>query len=256
MFLFKKIVSPFLFPLSVTLEVFLLGLVLLWFTRRQFGAKMLISVGVLGLALLGYGTVGDALLRPLEYRYPPLHRVDPGLHVKWVVVLGGGAVSDLRLPSTSQIAESCLVRLVEGIRLHRMAPGSKLILSGGSAFDPVPVAQVMADVARAVGANEGDLVLESASRDTAEEARLILKMVGADRFVLVTSASHMPRSMALFEKLGMNPIPAPTGHTVKEREGGRTDPGRFFPSPEGIRHAQTGIYEQLGLAWAKLTGDI
>jgi uncharacterized SAM-binding protein YcdF (DUF218 family) len=229
---------------------------LLWFTRRQFAGKMLVTLGFLWLALLGYGAVGDALLRPLEYRYPPLHSPDPAMQVKWVVVLGGGAVSDPRLPATSQIAESCLVRLVEGIRLHRMIPESKLLLSGGTTFDPVPVAHVMADVARALGVNEENLVMESLSQNTAEEARLVQKMVKADRFILVTSASHIPRSMALFEKLGMRPIPAPTGHTVRERGGGAMNPGRFFPSPEGIRHAQIGIYEQLGLAWARLIGEI
>lgn len=99
-----------------------------------------------------------------------------------------------------------------------MLPKTRLILSGGGAFDPVPNAEMMADVAIALGVVEKDLVRETTSKDTKDEARLLKEIVGDDTFVMVTSASHMPRSMALFLKLGMNPIPASTGHWVKERQ--------------------------------------
>ena len=139
-------------------------------------------------------------------------------NVKWVVVLGGGHISDPKLPGTSQLSDSATVRVVEGVRLHKMIPGTKILLSGGVVFDPVPNARVMAAVAVAIGVNEQDLVLELDSKDTKDEAIIVKEMVGNDRFILVTSASHMPRSVALFKKHGMNPIPAPTGHLVKERQ--------------------------------------
>ncbi|MFH1952213.1 MAG: envelope biogenesis factor ElyC, partial [Pseudomonadota bacterium] len=220
MFLFKKIVGPLLLPVSVGLEVMLLGLFFLWFTRKQKAGKIIVTIGVGLFAVLGFSEFSDSLLRPLEYQYPPV--LDSGniAGVKWVVILGGGHTSDPKLPVTSQIEEGTLARLVEGIRLHKMVPGSKLILSGGAAFEPVPNAKIMADVALILGVDESDIMLESESRDTKDEARLIKEMVGNERFVLVTSASHMPRSMALFRKQGMEPIPAPTGHWVKERQGG------------------------------------
>jgi uncharacterized SAM-binding protein YcdF (DUF218 family) len=98
------------------------------------------------------------------------------------------------------------------------------------------------------------VILESLSKDTKDEARLIKNIVGNDRFVLVTSASHMPRSMALFKKLGMQPIPAPTDYWVKERQG--ISPAMFFPSSNGLRKAERAFYEYLGLAWANLRGQI
>jgi len=80
-----------------------------------------------------------------------------------------------------------------------------------------------------MGVSDSDIVLEPDSKDTKDEAVLIQKIVGNEKLILVTSASHMPRSMALFKKRGMQPIPAPTDHTIKRRQ--RISPGVFFPAP-------------------------
>ncbi len=251
-FLLKKIAAHLLSPLSLCIELLLLGLFLLWFTRKQRAGKIIVSLGVILLCLFSYCAVSDIFLRPLEHKYPPLINLADVHGVKWVVVLGGGHISDPGIPATSQLSDASMARLVEGIRLYKMLPGSKLVVSGGSGFDPVPEAVIMADVARAIGVNGRDLVLESLSRDTKDEARLIQEIVGKDRFVLVTSAAHMPRSMALFEKRGMRPIPAPTEYLAAESRG----PAMFFPSADGLERAERAFHEYLGLAWAKLRGQI
>ena len=254
MFLLKNIVSPLLYPLPLCIEILALGLIVLWFTRRQKTGKVVVSLGVALLATLSYDAVSDALLRPLEYQYDsPGNRAEIS-DAKWVVVLGAGHISDSRVPITSQISGTSLIRLVEGIRVHKMLPGSKLILSGGGGFDPVPNAKIMADVAMAIGVDRRDLILESVSEDTKDEARLIQKIVGGDRFVLVTSAAHMPRSVPLFEKLGMKPIPAPTAHQVKDRQA--MSPGMFFPSTGNLRKAEMAFHEYLGSVWARIRGQV
>jgi len=171
-----------------------------------------------------------------------------------VVVLSGGHSPDSQLPITGQLSKASLMRLVEGIRIHRKLPKSKLILSGGSVFSTITDAKVMADVAVALGMDAKDLVLESESKDTKDQARLVHKIVGDSRFILVTSASHMPRSMALFQKKGMQPIPAPTGHIVKKRQ--KITPSMFYPNAGRIEKTERAFYEYLGLAWAKLRGQI
>ena len=254
MFLLKKITAPLFSPLCLCIELLLLGLFLLWFTRKQRAGKIIVSLGVILLCLLSYGAVSNSLLRPLEYKYPPLVHLEAVHDIKWIVVLGGGHISDPGIPATGQLSEASMARLVEGIRLYRMLPGSKLILSGGSGFDPVPDAGIMADVARAIGVNKRDLILESLSRDTKDEARLIQKIIGRDRFVLVTSAAHMPRSMALFEKRGMRPIPAPTEYlSIESRQ---ISPAMFFPSADGLEKTERAFHEYLGLVWARLRGQI
>jgi len=254
MFLFKKIVAPLFFPVPLCLEILLLGLILLWFTKKQKAGKIVVSIGVGLTMIFSFGTFQDILLRSLENKYPPLINLQKVDDVKWVVVLGGGHTSDPELPVTDQISKSSLSRLVEGIRIHRNLPVSKLILSGGGGFDPVPNARIMADVASVLGVNETDMILEPDSKDTKDEAVLIQKIVGNEKLILVTSASHMPRSMALFKKRGMQPIPAPTDHTIKRRQ--RISPGVFFPASGNIRNAERVFYEYLGLAWAKLRGQI
>lgn len=254
MLLLKKIVSPLLYPLPLCIEILLLGVIVLWFSRKQKTGKVVISLGVALLAALSYDAVSDVLLRPLEYQYDSPGNLEEISDVKWVVVLGGGHISDSRVPITSQISGTSLVRLIEGIRLHRLLPGSKLILSGGGGFDPVPNANIMADVAMAIGVEKKDLILEPVAQDTRGNARLIQKIVGGDRFILVTSASHMPRAVALFKKLGMRPVPAPTGHQVKERQ--EMSPAMFFPSPDNLRRAEIAFHEYLGSVWARIRGQI
>jgi uncharacterized SAM-binding protein YcdF (DUF218 family) len=64
----------------------------------------------------------------------------------------------------------------------------------------------------------------------------------------------MPRAVALFERLGMEPIPAPTDFWIKKRQG--LSPGMFFPSADGLRKAERAFYEYMGVVWSKLRGQI
>ena len=261
MFILKKIISSFLYPLSLSLLISLFGLYLLWFTTRQKTGKIVVSAGLIILTLFSYSVIADKLLRPLERKYDSFEmkgsssvsKAEDESAIKYVVVLGGGHTSDPELPLISQIGRSSLVRLIEGIRIYRKYPGTKLILSGGIVFDPVPEADTMARVAIETGVPERDIILESKSKDTKDQAKFIKSIVGNESFVLVTSASHIPRSMALFKKLGMNPIPSPIGHRVSEGQG--LSPHSFFPSTGNISKAELAIHEYLGLTWSKLRGQ-
>jgi len=264
MFLFKKIVAQFFFPLPLCLELLLLGLVLLWCTRRQKAGKILVSVGTGLLLIFSYPFVPNLVLRPLEQRYPPAPDLAAGPTTapgqigapagQWIVVLGGGHTNDPELPVTSQIGTESLFRVLEGVRLYRAGPGRKLILSGGAVFDPVPEAQVMARVALIMGVDPQDIVLESASRDTEEQARFLKPMVGRDKFFLVTSASHLPRALATFHKFGLEAVPVPAGHLVRQTP--RWSPASFFPASSALHAVEIAFYEYLGLVWARLRGAI
>jgi len=254
MFLFKKIVAPFFFPLSICLELFIVGLFTLWFTRRQKTGKIIVSIGVILLTTISYGAVSDMFLGPLESKYLPITNTSAYQDVKWVVVLGGGHFPGPNLPITDQLTDASLVRLVEGIRIHKKLSNSKLLLSGGSVFDSTSDAGVMAKMAMALGIEKKEIVLESESKDTKDQARFIQNIIGNNRFVLVTSASHMARSVALFRAKGMKPIPAPTGFQVKNTL--KISPATFFPSGKGIDKMERVVYEYLGIVWAKLRGQI
>ncbi|HVQ36353.1 MAG TPA: ElyC/SanA/YdcF family protein [Pyrinomonadaceae bacterium] len=237
----------------------IVGFVLLWSTRRQKAGKLFVTIGGLLLIFLGYGISTNWLLKPLERQYQPILRVESLTAqnpepIKWIVVLGGGGSFSSQLPSPSQLSNASLTRLIEGIRLHRQLPGSKLILSEGNIFESGPVGEIMGQVAQDLGVDKADLVMETQSQDTEAQATLMLPLVGSERFILVTSASHMPRSMALFRKQGLNPIAAPTDFESVSAESWR--PSALYPSAGGLRKAELAIHEYVGLAWAKLRGKI
>jgi uncharacterized SAM-binding protein YcdF (DUF218 family) len=255
MFLFKKLLAPFLMPVPVCMALLLAGLALLWFTRRQRAGKWLATSATVLLLLLGYGFGSGSLLASLERRHAPVvDAAQAAGRVRWVVVLGGGSSADAGLPASMRLSEASLARLVEGIRLQRQLPGSRLLLSGGSVFGSDPDSETMRALALDLGVDPSTIVLDSESPDTETQAEVVRAQLGAEEFYLVTSASHMPRSMALFRKAGTNPIPAPTHFLTQENRG--PGPGNFFPGTGGMRMAETAVYEYLGLAWAKVRGKV
>jgi len=263
MFILKKIISAFLYPLPLSLLLSFLGLYFLWFTNKQKVGKIVVSVGLVILTLLSYHFVAAKLLIPLERQYDVFDMNDymssvmPNTGneaaIKFVVVLGGGQTTDPKLPLLSQMNSAPVVRLMEGIRIYRQIPGSRLLVSGGGGYQ-VSEAEVMARVAKEMGVPEKDIILETKSRDTRDEALFIKPMIGSEPFVLVTTASHIPRSMALFKKLGMNPIASPIGHSIKDGPG--LSHYSFFPSPGNLCNTELAIHEYIGMTWAKLRGQM
>ena len=251
MFLLKKIVSGCLFPLPLSLEFLFLGLFLLWFTRRQRAGKVLVTCGALLLVGLSNSFTSNALLRPLEHRYPPLAVVHIGAgapKVTFIAILGGFGNDDPDVPITSHISPDLMVRLIEGVRLQREIPSSKLILSGGH-----DSAEGMAKMAEALGVSAADILRLAEPRDTEEESQQMAPIVGSQRFILVTSASHMPRAMGLFRKRGMQPIAAPTDYLAPCH---RVELDDLVPDGYELFKSQIAFYEYLGLGWEKLRGKL
>ncbi len=258
MYFFKKLVAPLLSPYTICLELMLVGLVLIWFTRAQRAGRWLTTFGFLLLVLLGQGALSALLLDPLESRYPPFEPAslssNPAAPVRWIVVLSGGHTPDPARPLSSHLTESSLVRLIEGIRLHRELPHTTLVVSGGTGFGRIPSAKTMAKVARLLQIEPGNIKVESGSKDTAKQARLLKPLLGQTPFILVTSASHMRRAVALFDKYEMRPIPAPTDYLVKRPQA--FHPGMLIPGSSGFEVATAAVHEYLGFLWARLRGQI
>lgn len=260
MFVFKKLVSRLLFPLPLSLELILVGLVFLWFTRKQKLGKLLVTLSFLLLLILGSGSVAEHLIVPLEQRYPPFGTVPSHLadadQIHYVVVLAGGIESVEEMPATRQVGGGGMARLVEGVRILGLCPNSVLLLSGGYGANPEAPPETLTNyrLVRLLGVAEERIIVENTSWDTESEARNLAPIVGAAPFVLVTSATHMPRAMALFEARGLNPIPAPSDyHTGLIRV---VTPESFFPDAASLWRSEIAIYESLGMLWARLRGLI
>ena len=257
MFLFKKIVSRFFFPMFLIDGLLVLGVLGLWSSTRVRIGKILVTSGVILLILLSYRVVPNQLLGLFENYHPPLVFADSSLaqddarvqNIQWIVVLSGGGRINATLPLTSQLSSESIVRMVEGIRLFRFLPDTKLLISGGE-----EEALLMTQLALDLGVREEAILVESGSFDTKDQSKNIRLLIPDDSIILVTAASHMPRSVALFEKQGFTPLPAPTGHLSVGKPGlSRND---FFPSAKNLVRAERTTHEVLGITWAWLRDQI
>jgi uncharacterized SAM-binding protein YcdF (DUF218 family) len=244
----KNFLLVCLSPLTVGLSLIAFGVICLWL---RWLARLGSVLAILGFALIvwaGLGHFGRDHIESLERRYAPLNPAAlpaaTASQIRYIVILGAGQVSDPRLPVTSQIGDRSLYRLVEGIRLHRRLPGTRLVLTGGPGIDTVPNADVMASVAGELGVQRDELVLLSHPRDTREEARAVKTLAGTAPFILVTSAAHMPRAMRVFEAEGLHPLPAPAHYVSPRSPTG--NPSAFLPTPRGLVYTEQALYEILG----------
>lgn len=253
MFWIKKLVVLLISPLAVGLLVVAAGLFLVWRNHAERWGRRLVVVGLLGLTFASCGPTGELLLRPLEYQYAPV--VDAGTldDPSRVVVLGGGFYHREHGPVTSELTASSTARLMEGIRLYRALEDAKLVVSGAGIVRSGSTAESMASVARETGVPDEDLVVADTPRDTASEAGVVAEMTGEDGHVaLVTSASHMPRAMMLFDRRGVDARPAPTHHLTTETPFRLSN---LWPTARNVRRVERAVYEYVAIAWVWLGGS-
>ncbi|KJG03425.1 envelope biogenesis factor ElyC [Photobacterium angustum] len=248
MFELKKLIATLLMPLPALLIIGFIGLLVLWFTRKKKLASGIIAFSFLGIFAVSFQPVSTSLLRPLEQQYPAF--VGSSKPINFVMVLGSGHVIDKTFPITSELSRTALMRLVEGIRIARMYPGSKMILSGYGGGTDISHARMMAKVALALGVSKSDILLLETAKDTWEEAHQAASVVGDKNLVLVTSASHMSRALYEFHQAGLNPIPAPTNFLASNKI--KQPWVRYAPSSQFLYQTERYWHEKLGSLWQQL----
>ncbi|GKX56125.1 membrane protein [Leminorella grimontii] len=252
LFTLKKIIGNMLLPLPFLLSLMAIALLLLWFTRWQKSAKTLLTASWLTLLLISLQPVADRLLMPLEANYstysPEAQRETP---VEYIVVLGGGYTYNAEWAPSSNLFPNSLPRVAEGIRLHRLIPGSKLVFTGANAeTNPVAYATTAAMVAESLGVAKQDIIVLDRAKDTIEESQAVAELTNDRPFLLVTSANHLPRAMQIFQNAGLHPIPAPANQMATL---GPLNPWeKAFPSALYLSHSERVWYETLGSWWLKI----
>ncbi len=205
--LFWAMAQPF------NMALLLLGLALYWLYRgRLRAARRLLTAVVLAGASISLLPVSDWLLLPLEQRFPVLRQYPPT--VSGIIVLGGPE----RLLTSHQTGmpqfDEGQERLTYALELARRYPQARVVFTGGSGTVRQQTLKG-ADVAAAFFMQQGlapeRLVLERDSRNTDENARMtrqLLQPQPQQRWLLVTSAFHMPRSMGIFRRAGWEHVTA------------------------------------------------
>ncbi|MDF3826151.1 MULTISPECIES: envelope biogenesis factor ElyC [unclassified Pseudocitrobacter] len=250
LFMLKKYIGGMMLPLPLLLLLTGLGLFLVWFTRFQKTGKTAITLGWLLILLLSLQPVADGLLKPIEGKYPTWRGEQ---HAEYIVVLGGGYTWNPAWAPSSNLINNSLPRLNEGIRLWQANPGSKMIFTGARALtNPVSTGEAGARVAKSLGVPRSEIIVLDTPKDTEEEAAAVKAAIGDAPFLLVTSASHLPRAMIFFQHAGLNPLPAPANQLAIESPLNPWE--KAIPSPVWLMHSDRVGYETLGRVWQWLKG--
>lgn len=244
-------------PSSLSALALLFGFAVLALTRKRRLGFGLAAFGFVLLFAGGFLPVGNYLVYPLEERFASEQLPAPGEPVTGIIILGGfedGWVSEGRPGlAINEAAE----RLTEGVRLARRYPEAKVVFTGGvgglmgrGSDAAGPVGQFLEDA----GVSKERVILEDKARNTFENgkyAKALLKPAKSDRWLLVTSAYHMPRSVGVFEALGFDVTAAPVDYRTRDSR----DLLRMFASiPAGLERFDLGVREWIGLLGYWLTG--
>jgi uncharacterized SAM-binding protein YcdF (DUF218 family) len=255
-FYLKKIFAVILDPVFLSVVVFFAGVIMLYAgKKKQRAGKLFMVSGLVILMISSCGITSDCLLYSLEKACPvfkPDRENTDG--VKWIVILGGGKIGCDGVSMSGRLNQDSIQRMAEGIFLSRAVPKAKIIVSGGIPVNGITNARAYEMTAIGLGVERSRIVLEERPRDTFEEAVMIRRKVGKDRFILVTSAYHMKRAAGIFRKQGMKPIPAPAGHLVESCT--IFKPENMLFTSRGINNTTRAVHEYAGLLYSKITGQI
>jgi len=255
-FYFAKLFWLLVQPLNLSIVLLALAFVFgLLGRRRLMGTGM--TAAILVLVLSAWTSLGAMMMGPLEERFA---RPDPApSHVDGIVLLGGGLEGAVNLARGGYDLNRAGDRFVETAVLALRYPEAKIVVSGGNGalvLQGEGDADTATRLLTALGVARERLILENRSRDTYENALFTKEMVTpkpGETWLLVTSASHMPRSMGLFRKVGFPVLPWPTDYRTSGREG-----VGFFRdnTSDALDNTTGGLREWIGLFAYWLSGRI
>ena len=258
-FVFSKIVGLLLLVESWLVLGMLLSLLAL-FSGAVLPAKWILA-GCLILLLLVLSPLTDVMLARLETAYSANPDLAQGKPIDGILVLGGSIITGhsdhWKQPELNHAGE----RITEAARLARKLPDIPILISGGNASpldfvlgkDGASEAEMTRDLLVGMGVDESRILIETKSRNTAENAVFSTRLMGANiakRWLLVTSAFHMTRSVRSFERAGWSDLlPFPVDH----RTNLSNKPFSWYPGGK-FERADLLIKELVGLVVYGMTG--
>jgi uncharacterized SAM-binding protein YcdF (DUF218 family) len=253
----KGLALPFL-PLYFTLFAGTFGCLLLWSEKRRKWGRLLVCAAIGCLVASSNKGVARALLGPIELQYPAIPDVRSAgelpsslRDVKAVAVLGGGHGDAPELSRVNQLSGASLSRIAEAVRLARLLPDAKFIVSGHH-LPNLSHARVLGEAAISLGIDPARIVMLETPRDTEDEANELRRMMGNEPVALVTSAWHMPRAVRLCTTAGVRAVPCPADFSLKPG----ADHGWALLTWDlgALDRSNRAIREYLGMAWLSLRG--
>jgi uncharacterized SAM-binding protein YcdF (DUF218 family) len=253
-FVLSKTIGIMLLAANLLIGIGLLGAILLATRWALLGRKLLLASVVL-IAICAFSPLGNWLLYPLESRFPPWDAARGA--PDGIVVLGGAIAPEKSAARGLAVFSDSADRIIATAELARRYPNARIIYSGGSAnliSGDAREADFASAVFEGLGVARERLTMERASRNTLENAEFSKALAApksGERWLLVTSAFHMPRSVGLFRKAGFAVEPYP----VDWRLGGAADLWVFGTNMDrGLGRLDIASREWIGLAAYWVTG--
>jgi uncharacterized SAM-binding protein YcdF (DUF218 family) len=217
MFVFlSKFIPPLIYPLGLACVLIAAALI---FGKTKDRWRWFAVSALVVLFVGGNRWVSNALVRSLEWQYLPQGEIPDAE----VIVLLGGGTSSADAPRPMVEVNGAGDRVLYAAKLYKDGRAPLILLSGGNiewlTGEGSSPAGDMAELMALMGVPQEALLLQPNSQNTYEDALFssqMLREMGVSRVILVTSAMHMPRSVALFEKQGIDVIPAPVDFRVTE----------------------------------------
>jgi len=211
--LLDKLIPLAVYPVGLTILAGIAALVLslAGFVRMSRGV---LAAGIAVLWIASTPLFANWLYSELESAYPPvaIELLPPAD----VAIVLGGAVGRSLPPRLAPDASEAVDRVLHGARLFRAGKVEAILVSGGNLpwlTASEPEAEMIADLLVELGVPPSAIVVETESRNTRENAVNSAAIVAAENWrsaLLVTSAAHMPRALAAFQKAGVAVTPAST----------------------------------------------
>lgn len=251
----SKLIPLFVYPLGLILIILLVTLVWL-LRRRQTGGAILVATAVVLSLVAGNASIATWLYRNLESQYPPI-RIENVPNADVIVVLGGG----LGIPLPPRIyadLNSASDRLLHAARLYRAGKAQHVILSGGNVFPEKGLEAESFYAARLLmewGVPENAIVTESKSKNTLQNAAFtqsILANRGWESVLLITSAAHMPRAVAAFDRAGVPVFPVAVDYVAVDLD--RPELLNWVPDVDAMHTTTLALKEYLGRLWYHVSG--
>jgi len=254
LYILSKIAWFVLQPSSLIVAAIVVGALLAPTAWRRSGRALLVA-GTLALLIVGFSPLNDLLIWPLEERFPRAE-LGPNARVDGIVILGGAEDSRANPPRELAGLNESAERYTEAVWLARRFPEARVVFSGGSGAlfaTEEPESVSAGRLLEGLGIARERIALEDKSRNTHENAlytkRLIEPRAG-ERWLLVTSAWHMPRALGCFRRVGFAVQPWP----VDYRTSGRMELKLHGSVHDGLRRTDFAVREYLGLAAYWLMG--
>jgi uncharacterized SAM-binding protein YcdF (DUF218 family) len=255
-FVLSKTLGYMLLPVNFLIGIGLFGAILLATRFGSPGRKLMIASLAL-LAMAGFSPLGNWLIYSLESRFPPWDAARGA--PDGIIVLGASIDADLSAAHGTAVVRSAPDRIIAAAALAHRYPNARVVFSGGSAnlmSNDAREADYAGEVFEGLGIAKSRLIMERRSRNTQENAEFSKALVApkdGERWLLVTSAFHMPRSVGLFRKAGFAVEPYP----VDWRVGGRGDLFTFSNvAVDGLLRTDIAVREWIGLVAYRATGRI